>query len=82
MGKLISEGDFEAEGMTFHYKYYRDGRLPNSRGYNCFLESYYGGKIVEYDHGYGLQHAINLAKMEIHIRKQNAEKTKDKDATE
>lgn len=30
----------------------------------------------EYDHGYGLQHAINLAKMEIKIRKENAEKAK------
>ena len=51
MGKLISEGDFEAEGRTFHYKYFRDGRLPNSRGYNCYLETFYGSKIAEYDHG-------------------------------
>jgi len=75
MGKLLSEGDFQAEGMTFHYRYYRDGRLPYG-GYNCYLECYYGSKIVEYDHGIGLQHAINLAKIEIKIRKENAEKAK------
>jgi hypothetical protein len=77
MGKLISEGDFEAEGMIFHYRYYRDGRLPQRRGYNCYLESFYGTKIFEVDHGLGLEHAINLAKIEINIRKQNAEKAKE-----
>jgi len=61
--------------MTFHYRYYRDGRLPQG-GYNYYLESFYGKKIVEYDHGIGLQHAINLAKVEIKIRKQNAEEAK------
>ena len=73
MGKLIQEGDFEVEGMTFHYRYYRDGRL-SSGGYDCYLECYYGTEIREHDQGHGLQFAVSLAKTEIRIRKQNAEK--------
>jgi len=76
MGKLIEEGEFEAEGMTFHYKYYRDGRIPNSKGYNCYIECYYDSKIVVYDYGAGLDRAIDRAKLEIAIRKKNAEKAR------
>ena len=38
MGKLVSEGDIDFEGETIHYKWYRNGRLPN-RQYGFYIEA-------------------------------------------
>lgn len=68
MGKLISEGDTEFEGEKIHYMWYRNGRLPNGQ-YEHYVEAYYDEPISIDDHGYGLDHAIGLLKMELSIQK-------------
>jgi hypothetical protein len=69
---LISEGDIDFEGERIHYKWYRDGRLPKggpTSGHQCYIEADYDEHISIDDHGYGLDHAIGLLKMELAIHR-------------
>jgi hypothetical protein len=71
LGKVLSFGILEFHGEKISYSYCRGEELPNGDGYNNYIETYYGGRICIDDHGFGLDHAINLLKNEISIRKSN-----------
>jgi len=71
MEKVLSVGILDFEGEKIPYSYCRGEDLPSGDGYNNYIEANYGGPICIDYHGIGLDHAINLLKNEISIRKSN-----------
>ncbi len=74
MGKLLSSGTIVVDGERIRYFYCQGERLPNSSGWNNYIEADYGGTISIDDHGNGEKYAVLILENEIMNRKEKKAK--------
>jgi hypothetical protein len=72
MPKPISEGTEEIDGEKVHWYYYYNKRTK--RGY--IKARYDGQNLIEDDHGFGVDHARSLLRLDVIARKKNKEDNK------